>query len=63
MAAPNEPGRRRPTRAPILPFRAVMSERAAASLTLGGEGVESEELERCKLAMTLVVLGSGPDGT
>ena len=40
-----------------------MSERAAASLTLGGDGVESEELERGKLAMTLVVLGSGPDGT
>ena len=59
MAAPNEPGRRRPTRAPILPLRTVMSERAAASLTFGGNG---EELERGKLAMMLVV-GGGPDGT
>jgi hypothetical protein len=61
MAAPNEPGRRRPTRAPIFPLRTVMSERAAASLTFGGDG-ESEELERGKLAMMLVV-GGGPDGT
>jgi hypothetical protein len=57
MAAPNEPGRRRPTRAPILPLRVVMSERAAASLTFGCGGVDSE-LERGKLAMTLNVLGS-----
>ncbi len=56
MAAPNEPGRRRPTRAPILPLRTVMSGRAAASLTFGGDG---EELERGKLAIMLVVLGGG----
>lgn len=58
MAAPNEPGWRRPTRAPIFPLRTVMSERAAASLTFGGD---EEELERGKLAMMLVVQGVGPD--
>ena len=60
MAAPNEPGLRCPTRAPIVPLRTVMSERAAASLTFGGDG---EEVEGGKLAMMLVVLGGGPDGT
>lgn len=63
MAAPNEPGRRRPTPAPILPLRVVMSERATASLTFGGDGVESGDLERGKLAMTLIGLGGGPNGT
>lgn len=48
MAAPNEPGVRRPTRVPMLPLRTVTSERAAASLTFGSDG---EELELGKLAM------------
>jgi hypothetical protein len=59
IAAPNEPGRRRPTLVPILPLRTVMSERAAASLPFGGDG---DELERGRLAMMLVVVGGGPDG-
>jgi hypothetical protein len=63
MAAPNEPGRRRATPAPILPLRAVMSERATASLTFGCDGAESEELECGKLAMTLNGLGGGPNDT
>lgn len=62
-AAPNEPAWRRPTRAPIFPLRAVISERATASLTFGGDGVESEKLERGRLEMTPIGLGGGPNGT
>lgn len=58
IAAPNEPGRRRPTRAPMVPLRTVMSECGAASLRFGGDG---EELDRGKLAMMLVVQSGGPD--